>query len=210
MHSQSLNCPCRFHIIGGECNYLLRFSPVTKRLEFVPDQEWMTPCMQQWRQQDIQYVLREAEKLLMDTAYRLRLPVKVHYTPTVCTCRVDHIQLMDTAYRLRLPVKVHYTATMYTCRESATHCFLHVSADTKRGKPEGSGAEGRGGGQRGFGRGGPCVADPWDLSTDQCCTYKHINTLYARQDQICCTVLHAKRLHKSIEVYPRWPLTGPF
>ena len=86
-HPHSLNRPCRFHIIGGECNYLLRFSPVTKRLEFVPDQEWMTPCMQQWRQQDIQYVLREAEKLLMDTAYRLRLPVKVHYTPTVCTCR---------------------------------------------------------------------------------------------------------------------------
>lgn len=37
----------------------------------------MTPCMQQWRQEDIQYVLREAEKLLMDTAYQLRLPVKV-------------------------------------------------------------------------------------------------------------------------------------
>lgn len=71
------HCYDRFHIIGGECNYLLRFSPVTKRLEFVPDEEWMTPCMQQWRQEDIQYVLREAEKLLMDTAYRLRLPIKV-------------------------------------------------------------------------------------------------------------------------------------
>ena len=83
------NVACRFHIIGGECNYLLRFSPVTKRLEFVPDKEWMTPCMQQWRQEDIQYVLREAEKLLMDTAYRLRLPIKVQpcsQKPCCCCC----------------------------------------------------------------------------------------------------------------------------
>lgn len=68
---------CRFHIMGGECNYLLRLSPTTKQLEFVPDHEWKTPCMQAWQQEDIKYVLKEAEKLLLDTAYRLRLPVKV-------------------------------------------------------------------------------------------------------------------------------------
>lgn len=66
----------RFHIMGGECNYLLRLSPTTHQLEFVPDHEWKTPCMQAWQGQDIKYVLREAEKLLLDTAYRLRLPVK--------------------------------------------------------------------------------------------------------------------------------------
>ena len=68
---------CRFHIMGGECNYLLRLSPSSKELEFVPDQEWKTPCMQAWQDADIKYVLREAEKLLLDTAYQLRLPVKV-------------------------------------------------------------------------------------------------------------------------------------
>ena len=68
---------CRFHIMGGECNYLLRLSPTTRELEFVPDHEWKTPCMQAWKEADIKYVLREAEKLLLDTAYQLRLPVKV-------------------------------------------------------------------------------------------------------------------------------------
>ena len=63
--------------MGGECNYLLRLSPATKELEFVPDHEWKTPCMQSWQDADIKYVLREAEKLLLDTAYQLRLPVKV-------------------------------------------------------------------------------------------------------------------------------------
>ena len=33
--------------------------------------------MQSWQDADIKYVLREAEKLLLDTAYQLRLPVKV-------------------------------------------------------------------------------------------------------------------------------------
>lgn len=63
--------------MGGECNYLLRLNPSSKELEFVPDHEWKTPCMQGWKDADIKYVLREAEKLLLDTAYQLRLPVKV-------------------------------------------------------------------------------------------------------------------------------------
>ena len=63
--------------MGGECNYLLRLSPITRELEFVPDHEWKTASMQAWQEEDIKYVLREAEKLLLDTAYRLRLPVKV-------------------------------------------------------------------------------------------------------------------------------------
>ena len=70
--------------MGGECNYLLRLSPTTKQLEFVPDHEWKTPCMQSWKDEDIKYVLKEAEKLLLDTAYRLRLPVKVR----LCCCCV--------------------------------------------------------------------------------------------------------------------------
>ena len=63
--------------MGGECNYLLRLNPSSKELEFVPDHEWKTPCMQAWQDNDIKYVLREAEKLLLDTAFQLRLPVKV-------------------------------------------------------------------------------------------------------------------------------------
>jgi IMP and pyridine-specific 5'-nucleotidase len=37
--------------MGGECNYLLRVTPDTKRLEFVPDDEWMTPVMKSWEEE---------------------------------------------------------------------------------------------------------------------------------------------------------------
>jgi hypothetical protein len=39
--------------MGGECNYLLRVSPDTKELEFVPHEEWATPEMQSWDEEDI-------------------------------------------------------------------------------------------------------------------------------------------------------------
>eukprot|EP00983_Pelagomonas_calceolata_P004761 155710-Pelagomonas_calceolata.AAC.3 len=39
---RKLNLPAevtdRFHVMGGECNYLLRVTPEDKRLEFVPDE----------------------------------------------------------------------------------------------------------------------------------------------------------------------------
>ena len=44
----SLPTATRFHIMGGECNYLLRVTPGEKRLEFVPDDEWQTPDMKGW------------------------------------------------------------------------------------------------------------------------------------------------------------------
>ncbi len=37
--------------MGGECNYLLRVTPETKRLEFVPDENWQTPGMQAWKEE---------------------------------------------------------------------------------------------------------------------------------------------------------------
>ena len=37
--------------MGGECNYLLRVTPDTKRLEFVPDDEWKIPIMKGWREE---------------------------------------------------------------------------------------------------------------------------------------------------------------
>lgn len=39
--------------MGGECNYLLRVNPNTKHLEFVQDDEWMTPEMLAWDEEDI-------------------------------------------------------------------------------------------------------------------------------------------------------------
>lgn len=68
----------RFHIMGGECNYLLRVSRNGEyRLEFVPDEEWKSDYMMSWKEDDIKSLLEQAEKLLLEGAGRLRLPVTV-------------------------------------------------------------------------------------------------------------------------------------
>ncbi|GLC52785.1 hypothetical protein PLESTB_000668100 [Pleodorina starrii] len=67
----------RFHIMGGECNYLLRVRPVDKRLEFVPDEEWKTATMQSWREEDITALLDEGEAMLQEGAKRLNLAVNI-------------------------------------------------------------------------------------------------------------------------------------
>ena len=68
----------RFHIMGGECNYLLRVGPgKDRRLEFVPDEEWKSTFMMSWSERDIQKLLKDAEALLLEGATRLRLPVTV-------------------------------------------------------------------------------------------------------------------------------------
>ena len=67
---------CRFHIVGGECNYLLRVSN-EYRLEFVSKKEWMSDLMLCWTKEDIRILLDEAEAILKDTAAHLRLPVEV-------------------------------------------------------------------------------------------------------------------------------------
>ena len=63
--------------MGGECNYLLRVSPETKHLEFVPDEEWQPEVMKSWDEQYIQEMLREAEGILVEGAKRLNLKVDV-------------------------------------------------------------------------------------------------------------------------------------
>lgn len=68
---------CRFHIMGGECNYLLRVNSANMRLEFVPDAEWKSPAMMSWSDDDIMQLLIDAEAALIETAHRLRLPVQV-------------------------------------------------------------------------------------------------------------------------------------
>jgi IMP and pyridine-specific 5'-nucleotidase len=67
----------RFHIMGGECNYLLRVAGAARRLEFVPDEDWKSPVMRAWSEADISALLAAAEALLLEGAGRLRLPVQV-------------------------------------------------------------------------------------------------------------------------------------
>ena len=64
-------------MVGGECNYLLRVDSKTGHLAFVRDCDWKSPYMMSWSEEDIRNLLRGAERVLMETANRLRLPVKV-------------------------------------------------------------------------------------------------------------------------------------
>lgn len=66
--------------MGGECNYLLRVTPDTKRLEFVPDDLWKSPAMKAWKEDDIQAMLRDALTILSDCSKRLGLQVGVKTT----------------------------------------------------------------------------------------------------------------------------------
>ena len=65
----------RFHIMGGECNYLLRLS-CERRLEFVPEAEWKSDLMLGWAETEVQAALDEASAALVATAKHLRLPVQ--------------------------------------------------------------------------------------------------------------------------------------
>lgn len=65
----------RFHVMGGECNYLLRVNDAY-RLEFVPAQEWHTDQMYDWRQnKEVASFLDRAEEFL--TSYASHLGVEV-------------------------------------------------------------------------------------------------------------------------------------
>jgi len=66
----------RFHIMGGECNYLLNVTPAYG-LEFVPDAEWKSGPMLEWSDRDIAALLDEGQRVLEATAEKLGVPVMV-------------------------------------------------------------------------------------------------------------------------------------
>jgi IMP and pyridine-specific 5'-nucleotidase len=65
----------KFHVMGGECNYLLRVND-EYRLEFVPSEEWHSEHMYDWRDNDdVRMFLDRAEEFL--TSYAKHLGVQV-------------------------------------------------------------------------------------------------------------------------------------
>eukprot|EP00741_Cyanophora_paradoxa_P009624 tig00001542_g9322.t1 len=67
----------RFHIVGGECNYLLRCSWPEARLAEVAAEAWQLPEMLAWREDEIHSLLDAAERALVKACKTLRLPVLV-------------------------------------------------------------------------------------------------------------------------------------
>ena len=70
----------RFHIIGGECNYLLEVND-NYHLKFVQDEFWKTKDMLEWLEEDIEQLLNDAELALKSAAARLRVPVDIIRKP---------------------------------------------------------------------------------------------------------------------------------
>eukprot|EP00899_Mesostigma_viride_P019895 jgi/Mesvir1/27907/Mv03421-RA.1 len=66
-----------FHVMGGECNYLLRFDAVTQRLAFVEDDQWKPDAMATWQQTEVEKMLDEAETTMTSAAARLHLRANV-------------------------------------------------------------------------------------------------------------------------------------
>eukprot|EP00239_Pterosperma_sp_CCMP1384_P011567 CAMPEP_0197863058 /NCGR_PEP_ID=MMETSP1438-20131217/40237_1 /TAXON_ID=1461541 /ORGANISM="Pterosperma sp., Strain CCMP1384" /LENGTH=408 /DNA_ID=CAMNT_0043480803 /DNA_START=334 /DNA_END=1557 /DNA_ORIENTATION=+ len=62
----------RFHIMGGECNYLLRIRE-DYRLEFVDDDLWVTPKLH-FKEEDVEQLLNDGQRVLVDACNRLRVP----------------------------------------------------------------------------------------------------------------------------------------
>lgn len=86
----------RFHIIGGECNYLLRCRD-DYRLAFVPDDSWKSPAMLQWSESDIKQLLDEAQSILEDTAVKLKLPVEARFRQNLAlTAACAHVTSTPT------------------------------------------------------------------------------------------------------------------
>lgn len=69
-----------FHVMGGECNYLLRVNSQYK-LEFVPDELWKSPDMLAWSEDDVTELLDNAERSLKSAAARLRVPIDIVRKP---------------------------------------------------------------------------------------------------------------------------------
>jgi len=92
----SPNITKRFHILGGECNYLVRVVPNTYRLEMVPDEEWKSEEMMQWKEEDIKQLLDNGEALIREGASRLRMPVKILRKERAVGC----IPLAPTIYEV--------------------------------------------------------------------------------------------------------------
>jgi IMP and pyridine-specific 5'-nucleotidase len=72
-----------FHVVGGECNYLLRLD-ANFRLEFVPPEQWQLPEMLAWTQADVDALLDTAEAALLRESEALQLPVELVRKPRAC------------------------------------------------------------------------------------------------------------------------------
>lgn len=60
-------------IMGGECNYMFRFNGETNTLQFISREQWATPAMLAWNEDDCTELMDRSEQLLQQLISRLGL-----------------------------------------------------------------------------------------------------------------------------------------
>lgn len=94
-----------FHVMGGECNYLLKVNADYK-LEFVRDDLWMSPDMLQWSEHDVNALLSDAECALRSGAARLRIPIEIVRKPRAVGAVPREPTIYEVLEELALTVQV--------------------------------------------------------------------------------------------------------
>ena len=94
-----------FHVMGGECNYLLRVNE-QYRLEFVADQLWKSPDMLDWAESDVQKLLNDAECSLRHAATRLRVPIEIVRKPRAVGAVPKESTIYEVLEEMALTVQV--------------------------------------------------------------------------------------------------------
>ena len=94
-----------FHVMGGECNYLLRVNE-QYRLEFVADRLWKSPDMLDWAESDVQKLLNDAECSLRHAATRLRVPIEIVRKPRAVGAVPKESTIYEVLEEMALTVQV--------------------------------------------------------------------------------------------------------
>lgn len=94
-----------FHIMGGECNYLLKVNDCY-RLEFVQDKLWKSKDMLEWPEDDVHELLSDAECALKSAAARLRVPVEIVRKPRAVGALPKEPTIYEVLEEMALTVQV--------------------------------------------------------------------------------------------------------
>ncbi|XP_024384374.1 IMP-specific 5'-nucleotidase 1 [Physcomitrium patens] len=117
-----------FHVMGGECNYLLGVNPETYKLEFIPDELWKSPDMLAWKESDIKELLDNAERSLKSAAARLRVPVEIIRKPRAVGAVPKDPTIYEVLEEMALTVQVQlmHSALPFCAFNGGNDVFVDV------------------------------------------------------------------------------------
>lgn len=116
-----------FHVMGGECNYLLRVDN-NYHLEFVEDKLWKSEDMFLWKEQDIQKLLDDAECALRSASARLHLPVEIVRKPRAVGAIPKEPTIYEVLEEMTLTVQMQLVDAMlpFCAFNGGTDVFVDI------------------------------------------------------------------------------------